>query len=141
MQIKTKLGSLALQISAEAKQDKADAIAALAAASLTYRAGGSALFGKKSGNSRDAAFSDKLAKDGIAAVEAALKPYFDGVKVEASAYVAPAKKSVEADRRLMRETLSGLLSLEEIEARVEAKFPTSAAEPSNEEQAGEEAVG
>jgi hypothetical protein len=121
----TKLGSVSLEIAAEPKADKLEAIAGLALQNLIFHKAPSTAYKKGSGLKRDDAYSDTL-RDGVAsAVKDALSPFFDDVSVVAGERVAKVDP-VAAERR---KAYDAMLSLSpELAATMYPEFVEAPAE-------------
>lgn len=89
MQIKlnSRLGSIALGISATLQEAKVGEAAKLAALHLVYHSAGGKAFGEKAGHERSEGFSDALAADVSAAVKSVLGSIFQDVEIATSPYV------------------------------------------------------
>jgi hypothetical protein len=135
MRIETSLGNINLIISGKAKDGQAEKLAELAAASLTYRAGASKLFGKKAAHKRDEAYGPKLGDDAAAAIKLVLEPFFSGIEVAHSAYVKPENAAEKAAIEALR--WAGVP-----EDKIAERYPAAKAEAAVEAaEASEENVG
>jgi hypothetical protein len=87
--IVSRLGNVALNISAIASQGEAQVVKAFTYAMtfLLFHKVGSKVFGKKGGHSRDEKFSAGLAKDVESAIRDLLSEIFEGISVATSEHI------------------------------------------------------
>jgi hypothetical protein len=93
--IESRIGSVALNISCEIKSGKESKVFAKGLASEVYRTGASKVFGPKA-HKRDEAYSPVLDADVVAALKLVLAENFDMVEIKSEQYVKPAKITVES---------------------------------------------
>lgn len=139
--MKTRIGNVALVVAVGAVKDgKMGDVVAAAVKDAVYRGAANKLFpsGKdKKGFKRDDAWSEALGEAAVKAVTEVLSGLFDGVEVEASAYVA-VEKAVAVSPEDMLALATGVMSVAEFAAKYPQKAAATAAkvEPASESSIG-----
>jgi hypothetical protein len=114
IKLDTKLGNCNLDITAQLREGKQDAVAEYAMQFLVWHVVGSQAFNKKSAFKRNAEFSDDLAKHVRATALDVLGDCFDSIVVKTSKYDAPDKIA-----KLIKEFVS--LGMSEADAKAMAE--------------------
>ena len=135
LEMKTKLGNVALAIVAEPKADKLGALGMLAMQSLVFHKAPGAAFKKGSGKTRKDGYSDALKDSVVGAVKTALSELFDDVVVEGGEYIATLKvDAARVEREKIWKSLEGILD----ESKREEMFPEFYVEEDEEEESAAE---
>lgn len=113
IELKTKLGNVALSIVAEPKADQLGLLAALALQSLVFHKAPGSAFKKGSGLTRKDAYSEKLRDGVVGAVKTAMATLFDSVVVEGGEHIATLKVDAAlVEREKIWKSLEGVLDEE-----------------------------
>ena len=137
MQIKlnSRLGSIALAISAVLRNDKLDQMAKAAALHLVYHSAGSKAFGEKAGHERSESYSDALAAHVAKVAKEVLGALFEGVEIATSPYVKESR--IDKLAKQMREIGMSEADIEAMVAKAKAaEVKTEVVEESDEEAVG-----
>jgi hypothetical protein len=128
MKIKTHLGNISLNITAEAKADKQGDLIALGLQQLVFHKAPAAAFKKDSGFTRKDAYSAELEKQVAGAVRNALLPFCETLEIESGSYVKAANvvdAAVAKERKGLHDSLVGILTPELLAEKFPELYPTT----------------